>query len=74
MEFRTWVVSLDMFWAKFPDSTYVKLRVYTLNSRFKDCSFISELKHLADISARKLEDIMKYIFSTRIRNEVMAIG
>lgn len=73
-EFKALIAAMDMFWAKFPDSPNAKLRVCTLNSRFKDCASISELKHLADVSSKRLNDAMKYIFSTRVRDEIRAIG
>lgn len=62
-EFRAMVAALDMFWAKFSDSPGAKLRVCTLNSRFKDCASISELRHLAEVSSKKLNEIMKCILS-----------
>lgn len=73
-EFQTLIAALDVFWCKFPDSKGVKLRVCTLNSRFKDCSSISELRHLSQISARKIGDILQCVFSVRVRDEIEAIG
>lgn len=73
-EFRVLIAALDMFWTKFPESTGAKLRVCTLNSRFKDCSTISELRHLTQVSCLKLNDIMQYVFSSRIRDEILSLS
>lgn len=73
-EFRTLVAALDMFWCKFPDFSTSKLRVYTLNARFKDCSSISELNHLSRVSSLKIGEILKLAFSVRVRDEVLGIG
>ena len=63
-----------MFWVKFPNHSLSKLRVCTLNSRFKDCSTISEIKHLSQVSCRKIGDILKYAFSASVRDEIESIG
>jgi len=73
-EFRALIAALDMFWCKFPDSPYSKLRVCTLGSRYKDCSSISEIRHLSQISGKKVGEMLKYVFSARVRDEVEAIG
>lgn len=69
-EFRVIVAALDMFWNRFPDSEGAKLRVCTLNSRFKDCTSISEMRHLSKITCRPIRDVMRYIFSTKVKDEV----
>ncbi|XP_015378261.1 PREDICTED: uncharacterized protein LOC107172489 [Diuraphis noxia] len=74
LEFRKLIAALDMFWTKFPDSSGAKLRVCTLNSRFKDCSSISEIRHLSEVSGKKVGDILRYIFSARVGEEIMKIG
>jgi len=74
LEFRKLIAALDMFWTKFPDSSGAKLRVCTLNSRFKDCSSISEIRHLSEVSGRKVGDILRYIFSARVGEEILKIG
>lgn len=74
LEFRKLISALDMFWTKFPESSRAKLRVCTLNSRFKDCSSISKIRHLSEVSGKKVGDILKYIFSTKVRDEILRIG
>lgn len=69
-EFRKLIAVLDMFWTKFPDSPGAKLRVCTLNSRFKDCTSISELRHLSEVSGKKVGEILRYIFSARVGDEL----
>lgn len=73
-EFRVMVAALDMFWNKFLDSRFSKLRVCTLNSRYKDCSSLSEVRHLCKISAKPLPEISTYIFSARVRDEIEKLG
>ncbi|KAL4082437.1 hypothetical protein QTP88_029904 [Uroleucon formosanum] len=73
-EFRALIAACDMFWTKFPDSIGAKLRVCTLSSRFKDCASISEIRHLSKMSCKSVGEIFRYIFSTRIRDEIIAIG
>lgn len=74
LEFRKVIAALDMFWTKFPDSSGAKLRVCILNSRFKDCTSISEIRHLSEVSGKKVGDILKYIFSARVGEEILRIG
>lgn len=74
LEFRALIAACDMFWNKFPDAYGSQLRVCTLSSRFKDCSSISEIKHLSSVSAKPVNEIFKYIFSERTRDEVINIG
>lgn len=74
LEFRVLIAALDMFWSKFPDSYGAKLRVCTLNARFKDCSSISEINHLQVMSGKKIDEIFKYIFCSRVRDEIINIG
>lgn len=74
LEFRMMIAVLDMFWMKFPDSPYAKLRVCTLNSRYKDCSSLSEIKHFSDLTSLSIGDSFQFIFSTRVRDEVIGIG
>lgn len=73
LEFRVLIAALDMFWNKFPDSLGVKRRVCTINARFKDLSIISELRRLSQISSKRVKDILHYIFSRIIRDEIMVI-
>lgn len=73
-EFRSLIAALDMFWCKFPDSHYAKLRVCTLGARYKDCSSISEIRHLSQISGKRVGEMLKYVFSARVRDEVESIG
>lgn len=74
LDFRMLIAALDMFWIEFPDSTGSQLRVCTLNSRYKDCSSISELRHLSQMTSLTIGRALEYIFFTRVRDEVVAIG
>jgi hypothetical protein len=57
-----------------PDSPWAKLRDCTLNARFKDCSTISEIRHLSKMSCKKTGDILKYVFNATVRDEIQPIG
>jgi len=74
LEFRAMIASLDMFWNKFPNSYGAKLRVCTLNSRFKDCCSISELRHLSEVSSKEVTQILQYCFSIKLKDEILAIA
>lgn len=73
-DFRMIVAALDMYWTKFPESEYAKLRVCTLNSRYKDCSSLSEIRHLSSMTALSISKSFEFIFSARVRNEIIGIG
>jgi len=73
-EFRAIIGACDMFWSKFHDLIGAKLRVCTLNSRFKDCSTVSEIRHLSQVSCKKIGDVLKYVFRTWVRDEIETIG
>lgn len=74
LDFRMLIASLDMYWVKFPDTPGSQLRVCTLNSRYKDCSSISELRHLSQMSSLTIGKALEYIFFTRVKDEVVVIG
>ncbi|QOE77933.1 N protein [Sclerotinia sclerotiorum rhabdovirus 1] len=68
------VAAIDMFFHKFKDSKYAKIRISTLTSRFKDCSALNELTWYSSLTTmplftavtfmptRPLEDCIRRIF------------
>lgn len=73
-EYQVLIAALDMFWVRFSDLESSKLRVCTLNARFKDCNSISDLNHLSSLSGKPPKDILNYVFLTEVRDELIAIS
>ncbi|QQP18745.1 putative nucleoprotein [Soybean thrips rhabdo-like virus 1] len=73
--FRKLVAAIDMFFNKFPDHRFAKIKVATLSSRFRDCGGLSAIKFLTGlIGTSTTSEALKYVMDSRAGAEIVRLS
>lgn len=67
------IAVIDMFLAKFPTHDLAPVRVGTLTTRLKDCSIITALAYIHDLTKMDSAELGKWIWDPNVANEIMAV-
>ncbi|AZS32222.1 nucleocapsid [Rhinolophus rhabdovirus DPuer] len=64
------IAAIDMFYYKFKVAENAQMRYGTLSSRYKDCSALTTLNHITQVTGLPIERFILWVFSERMATEV----
>jgi hypothetical protein len=63
------VAAIDMFVCKFPDHEWALLRIGSRESQMKECTVVSDLSHLSQITGLEPDILVEWIFEPSVAQE-----
>lgn len=71
--FKKIVAAVDMFFNKFPESVYAKIKVTTLSSRDRDCGGLHAIQDLSKYIGKPTSVALSYAMDPRIGPEIIRL-
>ncbi|UOX72914.1 nucleocapsid protein [Wenzhou Rhinolophus pusillus ledantevirus 1] len=68
------IACIDMFYFKFKQSELTGVRFGTLSTRFKDCSALTTLNYITQVTGLSISKFILWVFSARMADEIARLA